>query len=176
MGRRLDACRLGAFVAGRGGAGQEQSQVIAVAKLIVLLVCLLWAIGGALMIFNYLSITSHPGFGQIALGAVVDFGPFLGALSLFAFLARRSQQYRITSTLYSQDGKRAAEVREFRSGATYLLERERVDASTFKDRHSGRMVGPFASPVDAENFIVATTWFRGATTDSRTGRQGRARR
>jgi len=71
------------------------------------------------------------------------------------------QQYRVVCTLYSKYGKRAAEVREFRNGETYLLEREQVHASTFEDRHSGRMVGPFASPADVENFIVATAWFRG---------------
>jgi hypothetical protein len=32
---------------------------------------------------------------------------------------------------------------------------------TFKDRHSGKMVGPFASPEAAEKFIVATPWLCG---------------
>jgi hypothetical protein len=35
-----------------------------------------------------------------------------------------------------------------------------VEGTTFSDRHSGNMVGPFASPADAEQFIVATAWFR----------------
>jgi hypothetical protein len=56
---------------------------------------------------------------------------------------------------------RSVEVREFSNGETYLVERERVDGNVFEDRHSGRMVGPFASPEVAERFIVATTWFCG---------------
>lgn len=71
------------------------------------------------------------------------------------------QEYRVAFTLYSEDGKRAAEVREFRNGETYLDEQEWVEGTTFKNRHSGRMVGPFASPEDAEKFIVATAWFCG---------------
>jgi hypothetical protein len=66
------------------------------------------------------------------------------------------------STLYSLDGKRAAEVLEFRNGETYLDEREWSEGTTFKNRHSGSLVGPFASPEDAEKFIVATSWFRGS--------------
>ena len=70
-------------------------------------------------------------------------------------------EYRVTSKLYSLDGKREAEVREFRNGETYLVEREWVEGTTFRDRHSGRMVGPFASPSAAENFMVSTPWFCG---------------
>jgi hypothetical protein len=66
-------------------------------------------------------------------------------------------EYRVACNLYSLDGKREAEVREFRNGETYLVEREWVEGTTFKDRHSGRMVGPFGSPTAAENFIVATS-------------------
>lgn len=68
--------------------------------------------------------------------------------------------YRVISTLYSEDGERSAEVREFSNGETYLVESERVDGA-FVDRHSGSMVGPFSSPAHAERFIVATTWFMG---------------
>lgn len=71
------------------------------------------------------------------------------------------QEYRVAFILYSEDGKRAAEVREFSNGKTYLSEQEWVEGTMFTDRHSGRMVGPFASPEDAERFIVATTWFCG---------------
>jgi hypothetical protein len=70
-------------------------------------------------------------------------------------------EYRVAFNLYSQDGKREVEVRELRSGQTYLAEREWVEGTTFKDRHSGRMVGPFASVEEAERFIVQTPWFRG---------------
>jgi len=65
-------------------------------------------------------------------------------------------------TLYSEDGKRAVGVLEFGNGETYLDEQEWVEGTTFKNRHSGRLVGPFASPADAEKFIVATRWFRGS--------------
>jgi hypothetical protein len=74
----------------------------------------------------------------------------------------QGQEYRSVSTLYSLDGKRAAEVLEFRNGETYLDEREWSEGTTFKNRHSGSLVGPFASPEDAEKFIVATSWFRGS--------------
>jgi hypothetical protein len=67
----------------------------------------------------------------------------------------------VTCTLYSDDGKRAAEVREFSNGEAYLLESEWVEGTTFEDRHSGSLVGPFASPAHAERFIVATSWFNG---------------
>jgi hypothetical protein len=70
-------------------------------------------------------------------------------------------EYRAVFRLYSEDGKREAEVREFRDGRTYLVEREWVEGTTFKDRHSGKMVGPFPSPRAAERFIVATAWFCG---------------
>lgn len=73
----------------------------------------------------------------------------------------QGQEYRNAFTLYSVDGKRAAVVLEFRSGETYLDEQEWVEGTTFKNRHSGDLVGPFASPEDAEKFIVATSWFRG---------------
>ena len=73
----------------------------------------------------------------------------------------QGQEYRSSFTLYSADGKRAADVLEFGNGETYLDEQEWVEGTTFKNRHSGRLVGPFASPADAKNFIVATPWFRG---------------
>lgn len=70
-------------------------------------------------------------------------------------------QYRVAFSLYSADGKRCADVLEFRHGETYLLEKEWVEGETFKDRHGGSPVGPFASKSDAERFIVATPWFVG---------------
>ncbi|WP_329742921.1 hypothetical protein [Dyella sp. A6] len=73
----------------------------------------------------------------------------------------QGQEYRSAFTLYSADGKRAAEVLEFRNGETYLDEREWLEGTSFVNRHAGDLVGPFASPEDARNFIVATSWFRG---------------
>ncbi|WP_267397616.1 MULTISPECIES: hypothetical protein, partial [unclassified Sphingomonas] len=84
---------------------------------------------------------------------------------LFGLKAKRSLEgltYEATSTLYSKDGRRSAEVRKFSNGETYLLEGEWVEGTTFKDRHGGRLVGPFASADHAEQFIVATPWFNGA--------------
>jgi hypothetical protein len=74
----------------------------------------------------------------------------------------QGQEYRSAFTLYSVDGKRAAEVLAFCNGETYLDEREWIEGTTFKNRHSGKLVGPFASPEDAEKFIGATSWFRGS--------------
>ena len=72
------------------------------------------------------------------------------------------QEYRSAFTLYSVDGERAAEVLEFRNGEIYIDEQEWFEGATFKNRHSGSLVGPFASPEDAEKFILATSWFRGS--------------
>jgi hypothetical protein len=73
----------------------------------------------------------------------------------------RGLNYRVAFKLYSEDAKREVEVREFSNGEAYMVEREWVEGTTFSDRHSGRMVGPFASPEDAEKFIVSTAWFCG---------------
>jgi hypothetical protein len=70
-------------------------------------------------------------------------------------------EYRVAFRLYSDDGKREVEVRELRNGQAYLIEREWVAGTTFKDRHQGASVGPFASPQAAEEFIIKTSWFRG---------------
>ena len=74
----------------------------------------------------------------------------------------QGQEYRSAFKLYSEDGKRLADVLEFRNGETYIDEQEWVEGTTFKNRHSGSLVGPFASPADAETFIVETSWFRGS--------------
>lgn len=71
------------------------------------------------------------------------------------------QEYRSVFKIYSEDGKRAADVLEFDNGEVYLDEQELGEGTTFKNRHSGRLVGPFASPADAESFVVATSWSRG---------------
>ncbi len=63
--------------------------------------------------------------------------------------------------LYSENAEREVEVRQFSNGQTYLVERDRIEGDAFEDRHTGRMVGPFASPKEAEKFIVATPWFCG---------------
>lgn len=73
----------------------------------------------------------------------------------------QGQEYRSAFTLYSADGKRAADVLEFRNGGTFLDEKEWLEGTTFKNRHGGSLVGPFASPDDARKFIVTTSWFRG---------------
>ena len=70
--------------------------------------------------------------------------------------------YRVAFTLYSKDGRRAAEIREFDDGETYILESDWVEGTTYKPRHGGKIVGPFTSPEKAEHFIVATSWFNGA--------------
>jgi hypothetical protein len=72
------------------------------------------------------------------------------------------QGYRVAFSLYSEDGKRAADICEFTHGETYLDEKEWVERTTFRNRHDGRLVGPFASSEDAERFIIKTAWFRGS--------------
>lgn len=69
--------------------------------------------------------------------------------------------YQVICTLYSQDGKRCVEVRDFEGEETFILESELVERETFKARHGGRLVGPFDSPEHAETFITATAWFKG---------------
>ena len=71
------------------------------------------------------------------------------------------QKYRSVFTLYSKNGKRSADILEFQNGEIYLDEKEWLAGTTFKNRHTGRLVGPFASPAEAERFIVTTPWFRG---------------
>ena len=70
-------------------------------------------------------------------------------------------QYRVTCVLYSEDGKRAAEVREVISGRAYLHESEQVAGGHFVERHEGKLVGPFDSPSHAERFVTRTPWFIG---------------
>jgi hypothetical protein len=70
-------------------------------------------------------------------------------------------KFKVAFNLYSKDGTREVEVREFSNGETFIFERERSDGSDLVDRHSGKMVGPFSSPEEAEKFITATPWFQG---------------
>ena len=70
-------------------------------------------------------------------------------------------EYRVACKLHSQNGEREVEVLMFRNGDAYLLERQRAASGAFEDRHSGRLVGPFPSPGDAERFIGTTDWFNG---------------
>lgn len=74
----------------------------------------------------------------------------------------KGKEYRSAFSLYSADGKRAVDVLEFRHGETFPDEKEWVEGTEFKNRHSGLLVGPFASPEEARKFIVATTWFCGS--------------
>jgi hypothetical protein len=71
------------------------------------------------------------------------------------------QYYRVVFTLYSEDAKREVKVLEFEKGESYLDESEWVAGTTFENRHGGRLVGSFASPEDAERFVISTDWFRG---------------
>ena len=71
------------------------------------------------------------------------------------------REYRSVFKLYSTDGKRGVDVMEFDNGETYLDEMEWVEGTTFKNRHGDKLVGPFASPKEAESFIISTQWFRG---------------
>ena len=71
------------------------------------------------------------------------------------------REFRVVCNLYSQHGKREVRILQFRHGGVYLDERDWVEGETFENRHSGGLVGPFRSAKKAENFIVATAWFRG---------------
>jgi hypothetical protein len=70
-------------------------------------------------------------------------------------------EFRVVKIVYSADGKRAAEVHQFDFGPTYLLESDQGEDGQRVKRHSGRLVGPFHSPLQAERFIIATAWFNG---------------
>ena len=73
----------------------------------------------------------------------------------------KGQEFRHVCTLSSKDLLREADVLAFRSGETYLRERESCDGQNFAERHGGGLVGPFVSPEVAERFIIATAWFNG---------------
>jgi hypothetical protein len=83
------------------------------------------------------------------------------------FLRRRTAspsagfEARAVFKLYSEDGRREAEVLELRDRKAYVIERDWVEGTMFKARHPGRPVGPFASVEAAEAFIVSTAWFCG---------------
>jgi hypothetical protein len=71
------------------------------------------------------------------------------------------REYRVAFTLYSKDGKRAVDVYDFGGGETYLNEKNWIEGTTYENRHSGKLVGPFASSEEAKRFIVTTPWFLG---------------
>jgi hypothetical protein len=73
----------------------------------------------------------------------------------------QGREYRSACVLYSEDGLRAVDILEFKGGETYLDERELNEDGAFLNRHSGRLVGPFASPDEAEAFVISTSWFCG---------------
>ena len=76
------------------------------------------------------------------------------------FGSLKGRKYRSSSTLYSLDANRSAELLDFGLfRGTYIREQERDLSGRFVDRHEGTLVGPFSSPKAAENFIVATPWF-----------------
>ncbi len=76
----------------------------------------------------------------------------------------KGRSYRIAFQLYSDDGTRSVDVMEFEGGEVFLDEKEKGAAGGFENRHSGNLVGPFASAEAAESFIVATSWFSGRQT------------
>ena len=69
--------------------------------------------------------------------------------------------FRVAFSVFSEDGKRAADICEFSNGETYLDEKEWVEGTMFENRHGGRLVGPFKTAEAAEKFIVSTDWFLG---------------
>jgi hypothetical protein len=69
--------------------------------------------------------------------------------------------YVVPFRLYNIDGSRSIEVRVKPDGLAYYVEQERVEEDVFKNRGSGKEVGPFDSPEAAENAAVGTAWFNG---------------
>jgi len=67
--------------------------------------------------------------------------------------------YRVAFSHFSEDGKRAVDVCESKNGESYLDEMEWVGETTFENRHSGKLAGPFKSPEDAETFVVTKRGF-----------------
>lgn len=67
--------------------------------------------------------------------------------------------YTVPLRLYSNDGKRAVEIRMRRDGFAYFVEQERVEDTTFKSRGRGEEIGPYETPEAAEAAAVARPWF-----------------
>jgi hypothetical protein len=61
--------------------------------------------------------------------------------------------------LYSNDGKRAVEVRLRRDGFACFVDQEWVEGTTFKNRGLGEELGPYETPEAAEAAAVARPWF-----------------
>lgn len=84
--------------------------------------------------------------------------PFVGGRNVTSL---KGMDFRVVFSVFSEDGKRAADICVFSNGETYLDEKEWVQGMTFKNRHGGSLVGPFKSTEEAEKFIVSTDWFIG---------------
>ena len=85
---------------------------------------------------------------------------------LFVWGAKRpSEWYRVPIRLFSRDGKRSVELRQYRNGQVFFVDQIWVEGTTFKDRDEGAQIGPFESLAAAETAAVNRPWF-GATDSS----------
>ena len=81
---------------------------------------------------------------------------------LFSRNGRRSESdYTVAFELYNKNAKRGAQVRIYRDGRAYFVDREWVEGTTFKDRSGSALNGPYDTPVEAEKAAVSRPWFYG---------------